>query len=235
MNQLWVIRHGQASFLADDYDQLSPLGIEQGRALGTYWAARGITPSRVVIGPRRRHQQTADAASEVFREQGLDWPEETQLDELDEHDGQEIVNLAVPGYVEDYPELADRSKPEGRRRYFELFRRITRAWARGEEPTPSDLEPWAAFRARVERGIRSVIESREHAGEEGITAVFTSGGPVATATGMVLGLPDEKVLELSWVVRNAALAEIRCHSEGLTLHAFNTIDHLSDPRLVSYI
>ena len=38
MSRLFVIRHGQASFLADDYDQLSPLGEEQGRALGAYWA-----------------------------------------------------------------------------------------------------------------------------------------------------------------------------------------------------
>ncbi|MEC8667907.1 MAG: histidine phosphatase family protein, partial [Pseudomonadota bacterium] len=34
MPTLYLIRHGQASFGADDYDVLSPIGHEQARALG---------------------------------------------------------------------------------------------------------------------------------------------------------------------------------------------------------
>jgi broad specificity phosphatase PhoE len=34
MGQVLLIRHGQASFGADDYDVLSDLGWTQGRALG---------------------------------------------------------------------------------------------------------------------------------------------------------------------------------------------------------
>lgn len=37
MGQLLLVRHGQASFGADDYDQLSDLGKRQSIRLGEYW------------------------------------------------------------------------------------------------------------------------------------------------------------------------------------------------------
>ena len=37
MGQLILVRHGQASFGAEDYDQLSDLGKRQGYRLGEYW------------------------------------------------------------------------------------------------------------------------------------------------------------------------------------------------------
>ena len=36
MGTLYLVRHGQASFGADDYDQLSPLGQQQAVRLGEY-------------------------------------------------------------------------------------------------------------------------------------------------------------------------------------------------------
>ena len=46
MGTLYLVRHGQASFGADNYDQLSPLGHEQGVRLGRYWARIGFAPLR---------------------------------------------------------------------------------------------------------------------------------------------------------------------------------------------
>ena len=40
MGTLTLVRHGQASFGAADYDQLSELGLRQCQALGTYLADR---------------------------------------------------------------------------------------------------------------------------------------------------------------------------------------------------
>ena len=42
MSRLFLVRHGQASFLSDDYDRLSPLGLEQSRRLGQHWLQAGI-------------------------------------------------------------------------------------------------------------------------------------------------------------------------------------------------
>jgi len=244
MSSLLVIRHAQASFLGADYDVLSPLGEEQARVLGRAWAAAERVPDRVYTGPRRRQRQTAAAVGEAYREQGLPWPEPELLDTLDEHSGQLVVDHAVAGYYGRYPELRlleDRSdgsgppSPERRKAlqvYFRVFREITRAWVREEVEMPPELEPWAAFRARVDGAVRGLVDAGGH-GE--LVFAFTSGGPVAVSTGLALELDDEKVLELSWRVRNTAYAEIVWSEEGLALNAFNAIEHLSEPRLVTYV
>ena len=46
MSTILLVRHGQASFGAADYDNLSPTGHEQSRVLGAALAARGITARR---------------------------------------------------------------------------------------------------------------------------------------------------------------------------------------------
>ena len=58
MASIYLIRHGQASLGADDYDNLSPLGQQQAQRLGEYLAGKGIAPQSVFIGSLRRHAQT---------------------------------------------------------------------------------------------------------------------------------------------------------------------------------
>ena len=58
MGQLYLVRHGQASFGADDYDQLSELGQRQSRRLGEHWAERGVVFDAVITGTLKRHAQT---------------------------------------------------------------------------------------------------------------------------------------------------------------------------------
>ena len=64
MGQLLLVRHGQASFGADDYDVLSPTGWEQGRRLGAHLAAAGVSPTALVRGTMRRHRETLEAMCE---------------------------------------------------------------------------------------------------------------------------------------------------------------------------
>ena len=58
MGTLYLVRHGQASFGAADYDQLSELGTRQCRALGEWFAARGIGFEAVLRGTLCRHVQS---------------------------------------------------------------------------------------------------------------------------------------------------------------------------------
>ena len=66
-------------------------------------------------------------------------------------------------------------------------------------------------------------------------AAFSSGGPVAAAMGAALNLDDEKTLELSWVVRNAAYAEFLFSSGRFSLMTFNAVPHLTDPHSLTFI
>ena len=60
MSSLTLVRHAQASFFADNYDQLSEQGESQSTALGNYWLAQDRRIDEVYVGPRARHQQTAE-------------------------------------------------------------------------------------------------------------------------------------------------------------------------------
>ena len=60
MAELFLVRHGQASFGTDDYDRLSAAGEQQG-VLGEYFAQQALTFDRVICGTLNRHAQTVDA------------------------------------------------------------------------------------------------------------------------------------------------------------------------------
>ena len=58
MSVLTLVRHGQASFFADDYDRLSAAGEQQSRLLGQFWLEREIVAGRPLVvavdGPERQ-------------------------------------------------------------------------------------------------------------------------------------------------------------------------------------
>jgi broad specificity phosphatase PhoE len=50
MGNLYLVRHGQASFGAADYDNLSELGQRQSVRLGEYFAGKGLQFDAVITG-----------------------------------------------------------------------------------------------------------------------------------------------------------------------------------------
>ena len=60
MSELILIRHAQASFGHENYDNLSDLGHDQAALLGSLFDKLNIAPDRVVIGTQKRHQQTLE-------------------------------------------------------------------------------------------------------------------------------------------------------------------------------
>jgi broad specificity phosphatase PhoE len=58
MGTLYLVRHGQASFGAENYDELSELGHRQSVRLGEYFAQKGISFDRLIAGTLNRHKQT---------------------------------------------------------------------------------------------------------------------------------------------------------------------------------
>ncbi len=237
MSVLYLVRHGQASVHAEDYDELSPLGEEQGRALGEHWAGTAERFDLVYLGPLRRHRQTYDAVASAYRRAGLPWPNPTPMPELDEHHGPEVIThhrtrlMAEAGLI-DPAEEEDVGKTEVLRRYLTIYKLGTRQWIRDDLETPPGLEPWADFRRRVASGLDRTVNG----GDTGQRIVaFTSGGATAAAVGTVLGIGDEKVLELSWRVRNAAVTEVLFSRGRLSLETFNTTPHLREKRLLTYI
>src|SRR5438270_14034925 len=100
MSRLFLVRHGQASFLERNYDKLSAKGEEQSRMLGRYWAALNICFDRVYSGPRVRQRETARLVGEAYKAAGLPWPEPVVLDPFDEFQAEVVMERCLPELVE---------------------------------------------------------------------------------------------------------------------------------------
>src|SRR5262249_29959201 len=106
MSVLVLVRHGQASFSADDYDDLSPAGQAQARRLGDYWTHQAQSFDEIYVGPRRRQQQTAALVGDRFRAAGRPWPEPVVLEELDEYDLDGLLGRLAPALARQDHEFA---------------------------------------------------------------------------------------------------------------------------------
>ena len=74
MSILHLVRHGQASFGAEDYDNLSPKGIQQSIELGKALAKQQSIFDHVIVGPHRRHMQTFEGIKKGYNSKNLSTP-----------------------------------------------------------------------------------------------------------------------------------------------------------------
>ncbi|MDO8250606.1 MAG: phosphoglycerate mutase family protein, partial [Rhodoferax sp.] len=118
MGTLYLVRHGQASFGAEDYDQLSALGRQQSLRLGDYFRQKGLNFDAVLSGTLRRHLQTYAAIREggAFDLEALQWP---GLNDFD--------SAAVNATVHPHP-LVKPDTPELYRHHFRLLRDGLTQW-----------------------------------------------------------------------------------------------------------
>lgn len=235
MSLLTVIRHGQASFLADDYDKLSPLGEIQSRKLAEYWLRRGIRFDQVFHGPRERQIRTAEIAGAVFRDAGVPWPEPRQIDELDEYPAEQVVRAFLPELRRKYEHL-DRwaaeffaaEDPDLKRRYFDrVLHDVTRRWIEGEVGS-AEIPTWGEFLERVAAAIGRIRSSCSNGSR---VAAFTSGGPTAATARIALDLSALKTLDLTWMPRNASFSEFLFSGARFTMATFNCTPHLEPDEL----
>lgn len=227
MSFLTIVRHGQASFGADDYDHLSAVGRAHACALARHWIDTGFACEHAFVGPLRRHRQTWEALAEEMARAGRPLPRPEYLPELDEHQGRLVFRNALPGLVARNPELGRmlaRGAPpeEYRRRYLKLFAGLASSWAEGRHVDP-EHESWQAFRTRIGQVLPRLLRDaapRDH------VLVIASGGTVAAVTGAALDLDDGKTMELNYMVRNASFSEYLYSPRRLALSTFNAVPHL---------
>jgi len=238
MSTLTLVRHAQASFHADNYDELSPLGREQARSLGEFWARRHIDFDEVYCGPRVRQIHTAELVGVALTQSGRNWSEPVVLPEFDEYDlGGLFTKLAPELSRRDaaFADVLERYRrdeygPERDRDFWKMFEALTLHWVTAKDPV-AGVEGFAVFRDRVAQGLGRIAE-REGSGRR--VAVFTSGGVIGTAVRLALDAPDRTALEVNWRVRNCSLTEFVFTKGRFTLDGFNLLPHLEDPALWTY-
>jgi broad specificity phosphatase PhoE len=218
-----LLRHAQASFFGASYDALSELGRRQARALGAHWASVDLSFDRVFVGPLRRHEETYAELRSGYSDRGGELPPAVRLESLDEHHGVQVVAYALgrdtahAGSM--YPSAEDEPVEQERlrRAYFAKFREILLEWSRGHLQVP-DTEPFEAFRARAGH----VLDELSRAGA-GRTLAISSGGLAAMVVGDLLGLTDERVIDLNLLLRNCATTEFLVSASRRNLLSFNAL------------
>ena len=210
MGTLYLVRHGQASFGAADYDQLSDLGQRQCQALGQWFAERGVQFDAVLHGTLRRHAQSVEALGAGHG--GL--PAASQWPGLNEYDSEAVIRAIHP------EPLAAPDSPEVYRAYFRLLRQGLHAWMDGRT-APIGMPGHADFVAGINAALDHV-RSRH----DGHVLIVSSGGPIATAVGQVLGASAETTIELNLRIRNSAVTEFAFTPKRHVLLSFNHLPHL---------
>ncbi len=211
MGTLYLVRHGQASFGAADYDQLSDLGTRQCQALGRWFAERGITFDAVLRGTLKRHAQSLAGIAQGFASAlpaALEWPG------LNEYDSHALVKAVR------HEALPKPDTPEAYREHFRTLRVGLQAWMAGDTK-PEGMPPYAEFVAGV-NGALDHVRQQQH----GHVLLVSSGGPISTAVGQVLGTSAATTIELNLRIRNSALTEFAFTPKRHMLVSYNHLPHL---------
>jgi len=208
-----LIRHGQASWDAADYDQLSELGVRQATSTGRA-LAKLAQPSVVVSGSLHRQRTTADLTARAAGWQGRvlvdrGWDEFDHLQVLAAHDA-------------DAPDEEDES-------FAEWLHAALARWVDGNSDTDYD-EPFAGFTSRVDVALRRL---RDDIGPEETAVVFTSLGPICWTAAALLGGRPETWLRLAPTLLNASVTRVSLNPRGIHLSTFNEHTHLG-PEMLTF-
>jgi len=212
MAELYLVRHGQASFGAENYDELSPSGRTQSSWLGEYFAQADLRFDRVVIGTMQRHRQTADA---ILAAMGGPQVELAQDAGLNEYDFEAL-----------FAALGDEGLPSGlsatssKKDFYKGLRQVLQLWA--DDRLPGVVpETWQQFQTRVQRA-RSDIQ---RAGGRRVLVV-SSGGPIAVTAQQVLQTPAATAIALNLQIRNSSVCQYVFNDDAMSLVSFNSVPHL---------
>jgi broad specificity phosphatase PhoE len=219
MSELFLVRHAQASFGADNYDQLSPLGFQQSRWLGEYFRDRDIRFDRVITGSLARQRQTAVGIMEVC-DKKIQIEELPGLNEFDFH----LLGA-------EYCRLTDTPLPrrsDGHRPFFQLLRLAMQAWAddtlfASEHDGSCVLtESWQQFHDRI---AGTISEIRQPDNAERIL-IISSGGAIAMALSQVLQCSVEALINMNMQIKNTGVSHLYSTQNKLVLSSFNNAPHL---------
>ncbi|SOE91235.1 Broad specificity phosphatase PhoE [Caballeronia arationis] len=220
MAELYLVRHGQASFGAENYDQLSAVGERQAAWLGEYFAAHDIEFDRVVVGTMRRHTQTLDAILG-----GLGRP----VKQIEQHPGLNEYNFralfdALGNSHHDLKALANGTM----RDFYNGLKQVLKLWSEDKLDGPVP-ETWGEFQRRV-RSARQAIQQ----GHGQKVLAVTSGGAMAVMAQQVLQAPAMAAIELNPQIRNSSFCRFFFNAKACHLASFNSEPHLDRPERPSF-
>jgi broad specificity phosphatase PhoE len=215
---VYLVRHGQASFGAADYDVLSEAGRRQSAVLGAELARRGVVPDRVVTGSMARQRDTASLALAAAGLAGGG-----PAPEIDKR-WNEYDHLALLGHhreAGEAPEFAGETEDQARAVQRALDGAIA-AWVAAGDCAACE-RPWSRFRDETAAALAELLGAL---GRGGVGVVVTSGGVIAALCSRLLEVPPEGFVRLNRVIANASVTRVVSGRSGTSLLSFNEHAHL---------
>ncbi|PIE08395.1 MAG: phosphoglycerate mutase [Rhodobacterales bacterium] len=208
MSQITLVRHGQANSAATDeggYDALSELGHQQAAWLGDYLEETGERFDRVYTGTLNRHHDTA-RAMRVTR--WADPVADARLNEVEYFDlsNRMHAQMGIP-------------LPTNRDEFIDHLPLVFTAWQDGRIAGAS--ESFHDFQGRIDAVLTEI------AAGDGRALVVTSGGLIAMAIRVAMGLDLGAFARLALTIKNSSIHQLHPVGSGLTLTGFNAVPHLA--------
>ncbi|MCC6583530.1 MAG: histidine phosphatase family protein [Chitinophagales bacterium] len=218
MATIYLIRHGQAQFGMEEYDALSPTGIEQAKLLGASFLQRNIIPTKIISGAMKRHQQTMDYCLEKMQIENV---EKITNEDWNEFDHRDIIAKYEPRYT-DLNELKkdiflDKSPKE---KITEVLIGAVTRWT--SEQHHDYNESWTVFSERVINGLKKIENESQ---KEDVVFVFSSGGSISVIMQQILDLSVQKTFELQLNIANCSITKLKTTSRGTQLLSFSDYAH----------
>lgn len=225
---LYLVRHGQASFGQQNYDQLSALGERQSAAVGRLFAEQGIKPAAVHSGTLVRQRETARIALAAANHAVIVKENEA----FNEYDSKGVFENYLPRVLDDHPAIRDQMRPDDygmlkdREVFQALYFPVMQQWISGAEATRGPVESFADFQQRVSAGLDDMVRSIS---PEGPSVLFTSGGVIAVILAKVMGIDWKESAEFNWRTANASISRLGISGRGIKLDGYNHHTHSHDP------
>lgn len=236
MGSIYLIRHGQASFGAENYDVLSPLGFQQAAALGDHLDQLGVRFDRCLSGELNRQQDTARATLERMGSYTHSQQPNLEIDSaFNEFHADEVIRAHMDDLLAVEPDAMQvfRNAASHRAEFQRLFRYVIQRWVSGDHEKEG-LESWQSFLDRVQAGMERLLDQAD---KKDRIAVFTSGGTITALLQLIIGVPAINAFELNWQIVNTSLSRLKFRDQEVTLASFNSHTHLEllkNPELVTY-
>jgi len=221
LSRIYLVRHGQATFGADEYDRLTQAGVAQCVQLASHWRALGRRVDRVYAGTLRRQRASAEAFVQALSGEG----------------GAALPVEALPG-IEEYDHRAllaahdggrPRPEPRDRREFHRRLSQALYAWIDGEL---AGVEEYVRFRDRSAAALARLLAET---GRGANAVLFGSAGSLAAAMQPALGMPDRALMRLKLTFYNTGVSCLLFDGETLTIESLNGVGHLEQPAFAHLI
>ena len=227
MPEIYLVRHAQASFGTENYDTLTPDGVQQSKWLGDYFLKRGLTFNHAISGDMQRHIQTLELIGEKL---DLKSEQHEVLPGFNEYDFKELIHVFGAQNPEDDLYQAAMNQSDDKKAFYRLLRRVLMAWS--DDQLDGAAESWQMFKQRV-NAASSTIQQLAGSGQRAL--IISSGGAISMFVGLVLDLAAEKIIDLNMQAKHTGISRFFFNEQRISLNEFNATPHLEHSQRVKLI